>query len=136
MYSIKPGRGPSAMGAIGGVAAAIFGVCWTIGAASMGAPWFFVLWGVVFVGLAVVGIAYNFHNAMQRDRMSSFDITTGQEEGDPVARALGYDPRADDERPGRRDKEERRRFDGDFCPFCGAEASRDFDYCPKCGKDI
>ncbi len=29
-----------------------------------------------------------------------------------------------------------RRFQGDFCPFCGAKVEPAFDFCPKCGKDI
>ena len=37
MKSIKPGRGPSMMGGVGSVIAAIFGVFWTIGAVQMGA---------------------------------------------------------------------------------------------------
>ena len=35
MKSIKPGRGPSMMGAIVGIAIAVFGILWTIGAADM-----------------------------------------------------------------------------------------------------
>lgn len=36
--SIKPGRGPSAMSAIGSVFAVVFGIFWTIMSAKMGAP--------------------------------------------------------------------------------------------------
>ena len=46
MKSVKPGRGPSAMGAMGSVIAVIFGIFWTIAAASMGAPGIFPLFGV------------------------------------------------------------------------------------------
>ena len=49
MKSVKPGRGPSAMGAVGSVIAVIFGIFWTITAASMGAPFFFPLFGVLFI---------------------------------------------------------------------------------------
>ena len=48
MKSIKPGRGPSAMGAMGSIVAAVFGLIWTGAAVSMGAPIFFPLFGVVF----------------------------------------------------------------------------------------
>ena len=51
MKHIKRGRGPSAMGAMGSLFAAVFGVIWTIAAVSMGAPWFFALFGVLFVAL-------------------------------------------------------------------------------------
>jgi hypothetical protein len=135
MYSVKPGRGPSLMGAVGGIAAAVFGVFWTITATSMGAPPFFALFGVVFVVVAIIGVVYNFTNAVGRDRMSTFDITSGQEESDPIANALGYnhpEPPAEQKPTA----EGPRKFPGEFCPFCGAKAGPDFNYCPKCGKDI
>jgi hypothetical protein len=134
MYSVKPGRGPSAMGAIGGIGAGIFGVIWTIAAASMGAPTFFVLFGVVFIIIAIATTVYHFHNATQKNRMSTFDITTGSEETDPIAQALGHtqSPPQQDSTP----HDSPRRFEGDFCPFCGTKISAEFDYCPKCGKDI
>ncbi len=134
MYSVKPGRGPSMMGAVGGIAAAIFGIIWMLGAASAGAPASFVLFGVVFVGLAIAGVAYNVYNATQKDRMSTFDITTENEEQDPVAQALGHAPRPPDKEKTLDQKP--RKFEGEFCPFCGAQASPEFDYCPRCGKDI
>ncbi len=135
MYSIKPGRGPSLIGGVGGLVVAVFGVVWTIGALSMGAPVFFALFGVVFVVMAIAGAVYNFSNAVNRDRMSTFDITSGNEEADPIAKALGYT-----DQPSRADRNEAsagpRKFPGEFCPFCGAKAGPDFDYCPKCGRDI
>ena len=35
MKHVKPGRGPSAMGAMGAIFTALFGVIWTVAAASM-----------------------------------------------------------------------------------------------------
>ena len=50
MKSIKPGRGPSMMSGVASIGAAIFGLIWTIAAASMGAgP--FALFGLVFIGI-------------------------------------------------------------------------------------
>lgn len=49
MKSVKPGRGPSMMGGFGGIFAAIFGVFWIGGAASIGAPAPFLLFGVVLL---------------------------------------------------------------------------------------
>lgn len=135
MYSVKPGRGPSLMGGIGNILVAVFGLIWTIGAISMGAPPFFALFGVVFVVAAISGAVYNFYNATTRNRMSTFDITAGNEETDPIAKALGHT-----ERSGSTDSGQAtlgpRKFPGDYCPFCGAKVSAEFDYCPKCGKDI
>jgi hypothetical protein len=42
MKSIKPGRGPLLEGMIGNIFSAVFGVIWTLGAASIGAPPFFI----------------------------------------------------------------------------------------------
>lgn len=75
MKSVKPGRGPSFMGGIGAVFMAFFGVIWTVMAANMGAPVFFVLFGVGFIILAVVWGVYHFHNAAGGNRFSAFDIT-------------------------------------------------------------
>ncbi len=59
MRSIKPGRAPSMMGGVSGIAAAVFGVIWIIFALSIGAPWFFALFGVVFIFVAIAGAIYN-----------------------------------------------------------------------------
>ena len=63
MKHIKPGRGPSAMGALGSVIAVVFGIFWTVSAASMGAPISFSIFGVLFVIVGIVQAVYNFKNA-------------------------------------------------------------------------
>lgn len=135
MYSVKPGRGPSLMGGVMGILVAVFGIVWTGGALSMGAPPFFAVFGLVFVGMAVAGALYNFYNAGSRNRMSSLDITTDREEPDPIAHAMGYDApsHSTDEPPV---SDTARKYPGDYCPFCGAKAGAEFNYCPKCGKEI
>lgn len=85
MKSIKPGRGPSAMGAMGSIVAAVFGLIWTGAAVSMGAPIFFPLFGVVFVIMGIVQAVYNFKNATSENRYSEFDIVDSQEEPDPLS---------------------------------------------------
>ena len=65
-----PTAGPGA--AVGGAFAAIFGVIWIGFAASIGAPGFFLLFGVVFIVFALVGTATsaskatNYRNAHER----------------------------------------------------------------------
>lgn len=76
MKSVKPGRGPSFMGGIAGIFAALFGIIWTVSAFSMGGV-LFGLFGFVFVGAAVAMSIYNFKNATSKNRYSSFDITDG-----------------------------------------------------------
>ncbi len=116
----------------------MFGVIWMIGAISMGAPPFFALFGLIFVLIAVAGAAFNFYNATARNRMSTFDITSGNEEPDPLAKVLGYTNESDES--GSTDRGQGsvgpRKFPGDYCPFCGAKVNADHDYCPSCGKDI
>lgn len=128
MKSIKPGRGPSAMGAVGSVFVAVFGMIWTGFAASMGAPIFFVLFGIVFVILAGVQGYYHYTNATGRNRMSEYDITEDYEEPDPLQEHFhGSDSPGTEEsgHPGAK-----------FCPYCGRGLSQDYRFCPECGKQI
>ena len=122
MYSVKPGRGPSAAGVVGGIIGAIFGIFWTIGAASMGAPWPFVVFGIVFVGIAIASCFYNFHNATSANRFSAYDIVQSGAEPDPLER-------------GRSQTTSASAADA-YCPYCGAALSTQFNFCPKCGKPI
>ncbi|MBW5445345.1 zinc ribbon domain-containing protein [Cohnella sp. CFH 77786] len=133
MRSIKPGRGPSAMGAAGSLFTAVFGVIWTIGAASMGAPSFFVLFGVVFIIMAIVQAVYHFNNATGKNRMSEYDITDPHEEPDPLNERFG--------------SKQRRRYTDDpvntdpgeinYCPYCGNRiAEESHRFCANCGREI
>lgn len=75
MKHIKPGRGPSAMGALGSVIAVVFGIFWTVSVASMGAPISFSIFGVLFVIVGIVQAVYNFKNAAGKKRYSAFDLS-------------------------------------------------------------
>lgn len=146
MKSVKPGRGPSMMGAFGSAAAALVGVFWTIGAASMGAPGFFVAFGFIFIAIGVVNAIYNFKNATSQNRYSAFDITSENEEPDPLNEFFGrgsenpernrnvsvqeVSPTKHDESSIGDESEKA------FCPYCGAEVEKDFTYCMKCGKKL
>ena len=55
MKSIKPGRGPSMMSGVMSIAVGIFGLFWTIMAASIGGG-FMALFGIVFIGIAIAHI--------------------------------------------------------------------------------
>ncbi len=127
MKSIKPGRGPSAMGAVGSVAVALFGVCWTVGAISMGAPVFFPLFGVVFIIAAIVQAVYHSRNAVGEQRYSAFDIVESSQEPDPLSQRFGAV-----EAP------EAPATDGPlhFCPYCGARLGDSFAFCAACGKKL
>lgn len=123
MKSVKPGRGPSAMGAMGSLVGVIFGVIWTGAAASMGAPAFFLAFGVLFILIGIVQAVYHFKNATGKNRFSEFDITEDGEEPDPLDRRARDDP----ERPGGGFR---------FCPYCGARSGEGFVYCAKCGRQL
>ena len=123
MKSIKPGRGPSMMSGIAGIFVAIFGVIWTVVAASMGGG-LFALFGVVFVGFAITMVVYNFKNATSKNRYSAFDITSGEEEPDPLNEKYGEI------------KSDASDIDSSFCPYCGNPVEDEYEYCNRCGKKI
>ena len=129
MRSIKPGRGPSMMGAMGSVFAAIFGVIWIFATISMGAPFFFTLFGIVFVVMGIVQARFHYKNATGKERYSVVDIVDGQEEPDPLNQQFG--DFAAEEAFSLQTEEETA-----FCPYCGTPAEEDHLYCKKCGKRL
>ncbi|RSK26038.1 zinc ribbon domain-containing protein [Bacillus sp. HMF5848] len=143
MKSIKPGRGPSAMSAAGGVVAVVFGIFWTIMAFTItrNAPFpmigiIFPLFGLLFIGIGVMNVIYHYKNATGKNRMSLLDITDQDEEPDPLNKYFGDTKTASSQQSKSSSSSSVRKFEGDFCPFCGTKVSDDFDFCPKCGKDI
>ncbi len=122
MRSIKPGRGPSLMGGVMSILIGLFGVGWTIAAASTGGG-VFALFGVIFVAIAVVQAVYNFKNASGKNRYSAYDITESGEEPDPLNERFGPAPEAG-AGPTR------------FCPYCGTPVGEDFEFCNHCGKKL
>jgi len=128
MRSIKPGRGPSMMGGFGAIIASIFGIFWTILAASAGAPFPFPLFGVLFVLVGVGQAVFHFKNATGKNRYSSFDIVGGSEEPDPLNQRFG------EERPVQEDRNDGTELN--FCPYCGAGLGADFEFCGKCGRKL
>ena len=125
MKSIKPGRGPSFVGGIIGIAVVVFGVFWTITAISFGAG-FMGIFGIIFIFIALVQTIYNFKNATSKDRYSSFDIVDGLEEPDPLNEMFG--------RPT--SNTSNTKSESSFCPYCGNPVLKDYAYCNKCGKKL
>lgn len=128
MKSIKPGRGPSMMGAFGSAAVTIFGIIWTTFAISMGAPTLFACFGIIFVVMGIAQTVYNFKNATSKNRFSAFDITDSTEESDPLNEYFSESRSDVSETTNTKARA--------FCPYCGAEAEGDFLYCAKCGKKL
>jgi len=127
MKSIKPGRGPSFMSGLASAGAALFGVFWTVFAAAMGA-WFMIPFGLIFVGLGVANAIYDFKNATNKNRYSSFDIVDGGEEPDPLNARYGGGQSSD--------AKDSAVLPSSFCPYCGASAEGDFAFCNRCGKQL
>ena len=126
MYSVKPGRGPSLYGAIIALVLGVpFAIFWTSSASKMGAPPFFVFFGIVFVFLIVGQAIMGIYNATSKNRISQFDVTTDKEEGDPFQRLVTGQSQ---------DKESGASTAQRFCPYCGEPLKGEFRYCPKCGK--
>ena len=99
-------------------------------AASMGAPAFFPIFGVIFIIMGIVQAAYNYKNATGKNRYSSFDITDEGEEPDPLEQRFGGTEYRDD-------TAQKSSFTtSSFCPYCGKGVDGDFEYCPKCGKRL
>ena len=128
MKSIKPGRGPSMMNAVGSLIGIVFGIIWTCAAASMGAPGFFPLFGLVFIGIGVVNAIYSFKNATGDNRYSAYDIVDEDEEPDPLNQRLRPDPPHGPGAP--------RRGGARVGPCWGAPSQGDYAYCPRCGKSL
>ncbi len=129
MKSIKPGRGPSKMAAVGGIGAALFGVFWCILAASMGG-WVMVPFGLIFVGIALYGAYYNYKNATSENRYSVIDIVDGEEEPDPLNEMYGSKKAINQQNM------DESGTSVTFCPYCGTGVQSKFDFCPKCGKQL
>lgn len=127
MKSVKPGRGPSALSAVVGIAVALFGVFWTILAISGGAA-IMAPFGIIFIIIAIVTVIYNIKNATGKERYSDFDIVDSNEEGDPFNRKFGS---------GRDVFDTENAYSGEnvkYCPYCGKKLEKDFEFCPKCGR--
>lgn len=121
MKSIKPGRGPSFMGGVTSIAVGVFGVVWTIIAATL--FWPFAIFGLVFIGIAIMQAVYHFKNATGKNRYSAFDIVDHTEEPDPFNQQFGSSA-------------QKRDSNGFFCPYCGAKVDDDFAFCNECGKKL
>ena len=146
MKSIKPGRGPSMMSGVMSIAVGIFGLFWTIMAASIGGG-FMALFGIVFIGIAITSAVYNFKNATSENRYSTFDIVDSTEEIDPFNERFGKQPnistnleRYADGTPRFSDETASAGTTpsaaNSFCPYCGNEVEKDFIYCNSCGKQL
>ncbi len=134
MKSIKPGRGPSAIGVWGSVIAIVFGIIWTVAVSGSGAPGFFPLFGVLFIITGIINGIYNYKNATGKNRYSAFDITDEGEEPDPFA--IRVEQRYRDGAPGDFTASGPRTTQTRFCPYCGAGLQEDFQFCPKCGRQL
>lgn len=133
MKSIKPGRGPSGLNAMGSRFGIVFAIFWTIMAVSMGAPIFFAGFGVIFIIMSIAQFVYHYKNATGKNRYSEFEITDESEETDPLNEYVRqrYSDTYADGTPRANSSGENR-----FCPYCGAKTGDDFEYCPKCGKKL
>ena len=127
-WSVKRGRSHSAFGGVAALLVGAGGVVWTAGAASMGAPPFFVIFGIIFVLIALVGAAGNFHDTTAKRRFSVFDIT--DDEPDPLDPVFGNDA------PARRARRPGNSGGAAFCPRCGKPVEAAHDFCPNCGHDL
>ena len=79
--------------------------------------------------MALVNAVYNFKNATSKNRYSSFDITDGQEEPDPLNRRYGVQNTFNTSAPNGNSV--------GFCPYCGEPITKqEYEFCPKCGREL
>lgn len=150
MTSVKPGRGPSFVGGMTSLIAALVGFVWFLSARRimggigglLGPGQIFPLFGLLFTIFALANAVYNFRNATSENRHSLVDITDAYDEPDPL------DPRlrrqrhnsahvsnphtTTDTSSGSTVKES----SGGFCPYCGRGVDDQFSYCPGCGRRL
>jgi ribosomal protein L40E len=125
-YSVKPGRVPSAVAAVFGVGAVVFGLCWTAIASSLtaGIPYvgtFFTGFGIFFISMAVIGVLYNAYNAAHPNRIATFDIER--------TTTIDVDPSKQGIVPADN-------LNAHFCSHCGAEVAGDANFCYRCGDKL
>ena len=125
MKSIKRGRGPSFMSGVMCVLVGIFGVVWTIAAASAGGG-LFAMFGIIFIAVAVFNAFYNFKNATGKNRYSEYDITEGNEEIDLLNERFG----------SQNNRKVNNSSESKFCPYCGTSVKAEYEYCNNCGKKL
>lgn len=138
-YSVKRGRTRSAQGVAGGIFGMIFGIIWTVGALSVGAPWFFGLFGICFVAMIGYNTYISYKNATGENRYSEFDIVDMESEPDPWDEKFRGDSREFNinqdcghiHEVGAEIKETT-----NFCPYCGAKTEPDFEFCKFCGRQL
>ena len=114
------------MGGVMSIAMGLFGLLWTILAASSGGG-FVALFGLIFIGIAVVDAIYNFKNATGKNRYSQYDITDENEEPDPL-----------NERFRESNKQEHTSLTvkGRYCPYCGTKNEEEYKFCTDCGREL
>lgn len=141
MKSIKPGRGPSGMNFIGSVVSIVFGLFWTVMAATMtrGAGIIgvvFPLFGILFIVLGIAQAVYHFKNATSKERFSSFDIVDSWEEEDPLNRLASRDTDNSQDESEETGTPEDREAPFSYCPYCGGKLEQAYRFCPFCGSRL
>ncbi len=139
MKSIKGGRESSIVVAIAAFGMALIGIVMTIsGVSSINNSFFpdnsgmssaIIVFGIVFVTIAVALGIHHLHNATAKNRPSILDITDGNEEPDPLNEYFHgeYDVESTDSPVAK---------GGMYCPYCGKPIQADFAFCSHCGKEL
>ena len=138
-YSVKQGRARSAQSVAGGIFGMVFSIIWTVGAASIGAPWFFCLFGVCFIAMSGYNTYIAYKNTTGDNRFSEYDVVDINSEPDPWDEKFrqNQDSYRLNENCGHIETAaDPHRCATRFCPYCGADAESDFEFCKSCGRKL
>jgi len=135
-YSVKQGRMRSAQGVAGGIFGIIFSIIWTAAAVSVGASWFFCLFGVFFVAMTIYSTYISYKNATGENRYSEFDIVEMDSEPDPWDEKFRGDSQEFNIDQNCGHIHAVAGNSSNFCPYCGTKTEKDFEFCKICGKKL
>jgi len=128
------------MSGVVGIFVALFGVFWTIMAASMGGG-FMAIFGLFFIAIAIMQVVYNFKNATGKNRYSEYDITESNEESDPFNERFNPDSTywynaSASSASSTSSSNTSQSTASKFCPYFGTKVEADYEFCNNCGKKL
>ncbi|MCX8123505.1 MAG: hypothetical protein N3F66_05000 [Spirochaetes bacterium] len=89
MKSVKPGRATWLACFIGSISIVVFGIAWSVLVVPLFAQenemqqphlYFFLLFGIVFIGIGIASTIFNYKNTYSKNRYSLYDVVDSSQE--------------------------------------------------------